>query len=328
MNKRKIWITWEVQRRSFELAKILGAKIYVLLEPDVLQGLLRYTYLSIKTMLVVIKENPNIIFVQNPSMVLASLLSIFRRLFGYKLVVDRHSNFKFHTIQSKEIKWKIFHILSRYTIRKADLTIVTNEYLCDVVHKWGGRGFILQDKLPELILGEKIKLDGKKNIVFISTFSKDEPIAEVIDAAKMLNKDWILYITGKYDNYEKKYLFHNLPPNIRLTNFLSEKDYQSLLVSADLLVVLTKGNYILNCGAYEAVTLLKPVVLSDTETIKDYFKQGVVFSKCDSPSIANAITKGIMDNDSLRKDISILKEELSRDWGKRFGRLLEIIDEI
>jgi len=327
MNKKRIWITWEKHRRSFELAKALNAEIYVWPKFEEFNRIIRYFCLSAKTLSVIAKERPDIIFVQNPSIILTALVAIFRNIFSYKLLTDRHSNFKFETLGNKSMKWKFFHFLSRYTVRNADMTIVTNDYLRDIVDKWGGRGFVLQDKLPELKLGKSIPLDGEKNIVFISTFSDDEPIAEIIDAAKRLNKNWRLYITGKYHGYRKKHLLRNLPANIRLTGFLSEEDYQSLLMSSDVLIILTTKDHLLNCGAYEAVVLLKPAVLSDTETIKNYFDKGMVFSKCDSHSIASAITEAVENNEKLKQDIGVLKEELVKNWGQRFENLIRTIRE-
>jgi len=328
MSKEKIWITWEGQRRSLELANALQAKLFVLSDADNLVRPLRYFVLSIKTLFIILKEKPKIIFAQNPSMVLPTILSFFRIWLSYRLVVDRHSNFKFHTIRSKKVIWKIFHFLSRYTIRNADLTIVSNDYLCNIVNKWEGYGFVLQDKLPKMALGENIKLKGKKNIVFVATFSNDEPIAEIIGAAKLLNKEWIIYLTGKYDNFYNKKILTNLPENVRLTNFLSEKRYESLLLSSDLMVVLTKQEHTLNCGAYEGVAIGKPMILSDTDAIKSYFSKGVIYSKCDSISIATAIKEGILKSDEMRKDIKLLKKELLIKWEIRFNQLLDIMFQV
>ncbi|OQX14865.1 MAG: hypothetical protein BWK80_41445 [Desulfobacteraceae bacterium IS3] len=328
MNKKIIWITWERQRRSLELAKALNARCYVLSEPDALQGIARYLYLIIKTAIVLVREKPGILFVQNPSIVLAAFACAFKKYFDYKLIVDRHSNFKLETLHSNSIKWKSFHFLSRYTIKNADMTIITNDYLSDIVGKLGGKGFILQDKLPEMALGEPFESDGKKHIVFISAFAEDEPLAEVIEAATFSDRNRIFHITGDCSKYGKKHLLRRLPPNIKLTGFLAEKDYQSLLMSADLLIVMTKKDHLINCGIYEAVAIGKPVIVSDTEAIKNYFKRGVIFSKYDSRSIAAAIRKGMTDNETVRENIRRLKEELFRDWEKRFGILLQIINEL
>lgn len=324
---KSIWITWERQRRSIELANVFNTKLYIL-ESSLLFAL-RYSLLSIRTLLILIKDKPKIVFGQNPSIVLAALLCIFKKIFGYKLIIDRHSNFKLSTLDDKKVKWRILHYLSKFSIRKADLTIVTNDFLYNLVNSWGGRSFILQDKLPMLNLGSVIRLNGEKNIVFISTFSGDEPIAEVIEASKKIDHNWVVYITGNYKNYRRKdSLLNNLPSNIRLTGFLPEKDYQSLLMSADLLMVLTTAEHTLTCGAYEGASLLKPLIVSDTEAMRSYFFKGAVYSKPDSNSISTTIKYAVLNIEMLKKDIIRLKEEISIDWNKRFNRLRAIINEL
>jgi len=318
-----IWITWESQRRSIELAKSFGAKLFVL--QDIGFRPIRYLYLSLKTTLVVFEEKPRTIFAQNPSMILATLLCLIKKIFNFKLVVDRHSNFKFHKNQ-KLLKWRIFNFLSKFTVKHADLTIVTNEYLKKFVNSLGGNGYVLQDKIPELPFGERIKLEGEKNIVFISSFSEDEPIEQVINIANLINNKWFVYITGNYKKYKgKKLNLNKLPNNLKLTGFLSEKDYQSLLISSDCIIILTKQEYTLTCGAYESVALNKPFVATDSKAIKDYFKRGVVYSKSESHSIANAVQTVIANVDVLEKDIILLKKDLISDWNKRFYKLYQIL---
>jgi glycosyltransferase involved in cell wall biosynthesis len=324
-NKKKaIWIAWERHRRSIELAKAFNAKLFVLETTH--NRLIKYTYLSVRTLSLIIREKPLIIFVQNPSIILATLLCIFKNFLNYQLITDRHSNFKLNTLNNRKLKWKLFHIFSKYSIRNADLTIITNGYLCDIVTLWGGHGFVLQDKIPNLNFGEKIKLKGKKNIVFVSTFSEDEPIIEVGGAAGLINNNWTIYITGNGDKYTHlDNLLLNLPNNVILTGYISEKEYQSLLLSADLLIVLTTMKHTLTCGAYEGIALLKPMILSDTIVIREYFNKGVVYTKPNSCAIANAISDSFLNESKLAKDIKTLRNELLLDWEIRFNKLKNII---
>lgn len=316
-----IWVSWENQRRSIELAKSFNAHLHILNTPldTVSIPLIKYLLLCAKTLLLLINTKPKIVFAQNPSIILASLICVFKGIFHYNAIIDRHSNFKFH--KTRGLKWRIFHIISKYSVRKADLTLVTNRYLADLVKSWGGRSFVLQDKLPELPFKKKILLEGKKNVVFITGFHEDEPIEEMIYAFEYLDKDWIGYFTGNYKPFFRKKNITNLPHNIRLTGFLPEEKYQSLLHSADLLVVLTKQEYTLTCGAYEGISLNKPLILSDTVTIRDYFKKGVIYTKPGSSSIAKSIRKGIAELDVLKRDCLEFKHTLISDWNDKFDEL-------
>lgn len=330
MKKKSVWITWERQRRSVELAKAFGARYHELLRSsdDIPLAPIRYFFLSLKTILIIFRERPEIIFAQNPSIILASLLCKLKKVGKYKLVIDRHSNFKLDNLEDRQLKWRFFHYLSRYSVGIADLTIVTNEYLCRLVNSWHGQGYILQDKLPELKDEKFIKLDGEKNIVFISTFSADEPIEEVINAARKLDNSWVVYITGNYKGYKRTKDTEKLPNNLILTGFLPEKEYQSLLSSADLLVVLTMQAHTLNCGAYEGIALGKPLVLSDTEEIRSYFCKGVIYSKPFAESIEKAIRGGIENRKVLTDEVTRLRKELTTDWNQRFESLTELINRL
>jgi glycosyltransferase involved in cell wall biosynthesis len=323
LSNERIWITWEKHRRTTEMAKELSVKVYVLgiSSGDFVNRLHRYVILGLKTVWLVLYVRPFIIFAQNPSMVLATILSLVKYFIGYRLIVDRHSNFKFG--KNKGIKWRVFHKLSRFTIRNADLTIVTNDFLCKLVNEWGGQGFVLQDKLPELCEATKVPLEGKRKIACVSSFSDDEPTKEVIEAARRLELPGVMiYITGNKEKYAAKYgEIDDLPPNVRLTGFLPESEYQSLLASADAVMVLTKQDHTLNCGAYEAVALGKPMILSNTQAIRNYFSQGAIFCSPTSNEIVDAIEKCIINIEKLTIEVLGLNTQIRTDWQKRFEGL-------
>jgi hypothetical protein len=322
---KTIWITWETQRRTEELSKALGIKLYKIIYDG--NYIIRYLLLSIKTIVLLIKIRPNKVIVQNPSIVLTTVICFLEKLFRYKIIVDRHTNFKFSSLDHPDIKLRIFHFLSKYTIRKADLTIITNESLRKIVNERGGNGFVLQDKIPELKLKEKIPLRGKNNLVFIASFSGDEPIEEVMKAARLLNPDIFIYITGNYKKVKKEFI-ENAPTNIVFTGFLNEKDYQSLLYCADVLIALTTQEHTLLCGAYEGVSLLKPLIISNKNDLRNYFYKGVVATNNNSNSISKSIITALENYDLLKKDIIELYSELKSDWELRFDNLLIAISNL
>ena len=321
--EKAIWITWENQRRSLELAAALGADLWLLLADK--SYLVRAVWLGMRTIGKLLARRPRLVFVQNPSLVLATLVCFLRPLLGYRLVVDRHSSFKFHTRGSPLLKYRIFHRLSRYTVRHADLTIVTNEFLRDVIERWGGRGFVLQDRLPDLSQVQPRDLAGNSSIVFICSHNADEPLAPVVAAARLIDPRINVYVTGNYHKTRPE-VYADAPANIVFTGFLSEVDYQSLLHSSDALMALTIQPHTLLCGAYEAVALGKPLVLSDFEDLTSYFDRGTVFTDNSPESIAAAITQAITDKDRLGRQMRELQDDLSRRWQVRFAELVEMIN--
>lgn len=309
-----IWITWEDHRRSRELAKAFQAEYIPLISKK--NRPLRYFILSIKTLMVIIKKKPKVVFCQNPSIVLNFLLCLLKYLFDYKLIADRHSNFKLNTINSHNIKWMGFHFLSRFCSKYSDITIVTNDYLKVVVENYGGNALILPDKLPSLTAKAETSSPQKK-IVFISTFSDDEPINEVISAA--IDQPYFISITGNYRHYKNiEELQEKLPNNVLLTGFLPESDYQQLLSNADVIIIITDQEYTLTCGAYEAVSLEKVMVLGNTKTIRNYFYKGAIYTDISVQSIQHALEEALLHHDKLKLEVHELKQELVANWQLTF----------
>jgi hypothetical protein len=320
MQSSDIWVTWEDHRRSRELCAALGAK-YVVLRTSV-RGASRYILLSVKTVLLMVRNRScQRVYCQNPSIVLAALLGCLKFL-GYALIVDRHSNFKLQTTDSKNIKWKVFHWLSRFSIRRANLTIVTNSYLADLVESLGGRAFVLPDKLPDLAASGQRVLLGRHKCVFVCTFSRDEPVREVINAFRILGDSFQLYVTGNSSRWRRASGGGvALPANVHLTGFLPEVEYRSLLAAADMLIVITTNEHTLTCGAYEGVSLSKPMVLGNTETIMRYFARGAVYVGPTAESIADGIARLFANIEFFKSEIGHLRIHLQRDWAERFQKL-------
>ncbi|ERS81477.1 hypothetical protein Q672_09205 [Marinobacter sp. EVN1] len=331
MGGKVVWFAWEDHRRSRELSSEFEAK-YI---PMVYRGvkIFRYPVLSLLTIYKILAERPTLVFCQNPSIILTFLLVMTKRIFGFKLVVDRHSNFKFEYESSKDIKWKIFRFVSKFTVKHSDLTIVTNDYLKSVCEGFGGVAMVLPDKLPDMSSGnlEKSRFltdPNKVHVMAVTTFDSDEPIEEMIEAARCLGENYILYMTGNSDRYfNSGNLRTDIPNNLIFTGFVSEYDYKCLINSVDVVVVLTNKDFILNCGAYEAVSVDAPLVLSDTETLRGYFFKGPVFVKNNPESIMTGVVKAA-ENKVLGAGIyRDLKSELTRSWGDSFSKVRSFISD-
>jgi glycosyltransferase involved in cell wall biosynthesis len=322
-----LWITWEDHRRSRELAGAFNAEYVPILQKG--NRYFRYPILTVKTITLLLARKPKTVFCQNPSIVLNSLLCVLKFIFRFYLISDRHSNFKPQTKKSWNPKWILFHALSKFTIKQSDLVIVTNEFLKNYIIESGGKSEILEDKIPDLHPSKKIPLSGAVNIVFVSTFSYDEPIEEVIEAAQLLPNDYHIHITGNYKKYiNLKHIQEIKPNNVNLTGFLSEVDYLNILSSADIIMVITDQEHTLTCGAYEAVALGKPMVLGNTETIKNYFSKGAAYTPITPGDISSNILICANNKESLKNETVALSDILHKNWTQRFAHIKAIIDKV
>ena len=318
---RKIWISWEDHRRSRVLAEQFSCDYFPLLSST--NRLIRYPVLTVRTVVLLMRLRPDSVFCQNPSVVLAAICSLLKGILRYSLIIDRHSNFKLDTLSDSSFKWRLFHVFSDYSIRKAELTIVTNAYLQEIVSEKGGNACILQDKIPSLkpdSIAPEVFRNSRYHIMCVTMFDSDEPIDELVQAGKQLSNDFSLYLTG---NYTKRFTESEKQKlsayNILLCGFLDEKTYVDALAHCDAIVVLTKQEYILNCGAYEALAVNNSLVLSDTVTLKEYFGEGPIYTNpTDCNAIVESITSAVENRDSLRSLLLKRREELNDEWQEQF----------
>jgi glycosyltransferase involved in cell wall biosynthesis len=319
MKQKRIWISWERQRRTIELAKYFNCDLYLIIfDGNTITRYLRCLFVTFYSLL---RERPTTLFVQNPSLLLSVFAILLKPFFGYLLIVDRHTNFKFDKRKSPHFKWRVFWCLSNFTLKYADYTIVTNKPLQRIINFIGAKGLVLQDKFPQMEAASNYPLQkscASRKALFVCTYAYDEPVDEVIQAFSDLGTDYDLYLSG---NWNKKWSVEerlNLPPNVIPTGFISEDEYKSLMQQVDAIIVFTTNDYTLTCGAYEAVTLRKPALLSNKKVLQEYFGKTCVY--CDESSI-ESIKQGI--HAVLRRDPERIEarekeiEQLDRQWIER-----------
>lgn len=312
----KVWITWERQRRSVELSEYFGCHLFIVNHDD--RGTIsRYYKCLAETLHIIFKVRPKYLFVQNPSLILALECVFLRPFFKYTLIVDRHTNFKFDKRKLKSLKWKMFWLISNITLRYADYTIVTNKQLQRIVNRIGGNGLVLQDKFPDMSSRQVRTLDPdyKHTALFVCTYAYDEPVDEVISAFSMLSDDYLLYISGNWKKKWGELELANLPGNVCLTGFIDEEAYKSLMAAVDAVIVFTTNDYTLTCGAYEALSMDKPALLSSKKVLKEYFKESCLYCNEESEeSIAAVLPVLFSDDYVLSSDRLDQIQRLRKDW--------------
>lgn len=313
-----IWVTWEFQRRNEGISASIGFPLYQIEVQS--SRLLRYLKSAVATFKAIKKERPEIVVSQNPSIFLAIFTVLYSKVGKYYPVIDAHNS----GIYPFEGKVKAFNIIAAWLQRKAFLTIVTNLPLKHVVQNNGGRAFVLPDAIPRVpVKLKQLRLNGKYNLVSICTFSDDEPYKEIIAAAQLLPDDVHIYITGRF---EGKVNIKDLPRNVHLTGFVPEQEYWDLLYSAHVIMDLTYRENCLVCGAYEGVALEKPLILSNTAVLKEYFSKGCVYSNPEKLDIHTAILESIKNIGQLQEAITELREEISSDWCRKIVCLMEMLN--
>ncbi|MBT5305272.1 MAG: glycosyltransferase [Candidatus Scalindua sp.] len=302
---KKIWLAWERHRRTLELNKFFGTELIIF--QSNYPRIIKHPILLIKSWFAIHAKRPQTLIVQNPSIFLTLLACVVKSFYGYFLIVDAHNSGLLPL--SKTLKKFLF--IYRYLQKKADITIVTNETLANIVSNNKGNPYVLPDRIPSSPKVTKKILKGEKNILFICTFAGDEPYEEVIKSASSFDNDVIFYVTGNHKRI-KLDIINNAPSNVIFTGFVSDNEYWNLLSSVDLSIDLTRKENCLVCGAYESIAVGTPMILSDTNALKTFFNKGAVFTENNSAAITTSIKKCLKIEGKLREEIKELKYKLNK----------------
>jgi glycosyltransferase involved in cell wall biosynthesis len=310
------WISWDNHRRTMQLATALGVAVRVM-HRGRLHAFQRIV-VWVRTVLYLSRTSSRVIIVPNPSLLLAATACMLKRIRRYTVIQDLHSYFYQTLVAPRGLHERLYARLSRYCLRRADLTIVTNEFLREAVDRLGARSVVLQDKIPDMVSAGSISLAGRRNIVFVCTYSDDEPIDVVLEAARIISEGIHIYVTGRLPSTADRW---TVPQNVHLTGYLSDHEYGRLLSSADAVLALTTREHTLLCAAYESVALGKPLVISDTHALREYFTKGVIYTENNSRALATALNNIPHRLDTLRSEVVELKHELAEHWAVRFSRV-------
>lgn len=292
--KETIFISWERHQRTRTLCKKLDIPLF---EVVVKAGRAkRYLSSMVQTFNVIKSNKPKVLWVQNPSIILTTFCTIIRPFFRYKLIVDAHNEAITPYIHDNAF----MRLCARLLIRAADNTVVTNSALADKVSKLSGRPLVIPDFLPNRE-PRRTSLDigsPPYTVTFICTYAPDEPYLEVFKAVGELPELVNLYVTGKIPEYIKQM---DLPENIKLLGFLSEDDYWEQLYRSHIIIDLTTMPDCLVCGAYEALAIEKPMILSRNSASVQYFRSAITCNNS-LEQIKDSIllcVKGYSDTQSL-----------------------------
>jgi len=199
--------------------------------------------------------------------------------------VDVHSG----ALLDRRWRWSV--PLLAWIARRSVGAVVTLESLRAPLAAHDVETLVIPDPLPDLE-GPGASVASRSEagtpvVVAICGWAPDEPLQALVDAAA--GRPWQLVLTGR----PREAL--DLPPNVVLAGFLDDPDYLDRLRTADAIVVLTTRDETLLSGAWEAIALGRPLVLSGTPSLRTTFGDGPVYVGDDAASIGAGIDAVLAD---------------------------------
>lgn len=314
------FIAWiDYNRRSEILAEFFDATLHHISfgqRKKKWQIPIRYLVQSFQTFMALLKDRPDVVFVQNPPIVIMLPVLPYCWLFGAKYIIDSHTGA--FTDFKKTLG------LHKWLSKRALTTIVHNSVQEEIIKAWNVSYCVLGFSEAEYPAGKSIPMADGFNIAFSCSFAPDEPIAEVFEAAKM-SPDANIYITGNHELLNPSQAKMK-PKNCHFTGFLSFDEYVGLLRDSDMVMALTTRDETLLSGGFEAVSLEKPLIVSDWPILEQYFSKGSVHVDNSAAGIAQGIRNGIENLPMLNEKIKELRINLNEEWqqsGEKINHLIK-----
>jgi len=202
---------------------------------------------------------------------------------------------------------KLFEPLHRWAAKRASLCLVTDAAWVGVVEAWGGQALVLHEA-PGNWRPAGHALGDPPTVLFVCTFSRDEPAAAAIEAAARV-PDVRLLVTGDRGRAPKV----PLPANVELVGFLDPAAYRSALEEADAVMALTTEPTSAMRAAFEAVWAEKPLIASDWPLTAELFPEAIRVRN-EAAAIALGIRQAIEQHERLQSCAPTARSRCLARW--------------
>lgn len=306
------FITWYPNcRRSDTIASRLDGKSFLIHYLQFKQPLLagpKYFAQALSTLRTLIKEKPDIVLVASPPVFAVAVVWLYCLFTKSRYIIDAHTG------MFDDPRWTWLLPLTRYLSKRAVCTIVTNRFLQEEVHAWGADAIIIGDVPVIFPETDKKDLGYGKHVVVVNTFSQDEPLNDILEAARRI-PSVTFHITGNLKHSRHNELV-SPPDNVRYTGWVTDEEYAALLRAADVVMCLTTSDHTMQRGGYEAMALGKPLVTSDWTVLRETFSAGTVYTNNTVENISSSVQSALdkqADLETQMLELSVKRKQIFMD---------------
>jgi Glycosyl transferase 4-like domain len=273
MNRPPVsFIAWSpIAGRSEEIARALGGEarcFYGRGRFGKLSVLARYARSALGTLSYLRTRRPRAVIVTNPPLIPGLLAWAYARRSGARVALDSHPGG--FGLQGDRVS-RLLQPLHAWLARRVTATLVTDQRLAHRVAEWGGRAEIVHEAPVEWVSDEGGPPPGhpRPRVLFVCVFQRDEPVAEVLEAARRA-PELDIHVTGDLEKCPAK-LRSVAPANVQYTGFLTGADYEQAVRDADVVLALTTEPSSVVRAGYETVYARRPLVVSDWPASRETF---------------------------------------------------------
>lgn len=320
---RNVFMSWHKSQRSRNLAEKLSLNLLAI-QPEGL-ALYRFVKCAIWTIFHLLAKRPKIIVIQY-SFLLLAILSIYKviNIGPIILICDCHTKALKRSVSGRF--GNIFHKIKKWSFTKSTLCIIHNPDQSLDVLNFSKSYTVLRDPIPifsrNFTSDDTRKVLVEESIVFVCSYDKDEPIAEMVSAAKSLSRICKIYMTG---NVPKKYRWILDSNEINFTGYLDESRYQSLLSDATLIISLTTEDSCVQSAGFEAMAAGSAYLTSKKKSLVDMLGAAAAYTENNAPDIIAAAEIAMKNRIMLVAEMEKLKIFLNEEFEKNLQGIKKII---
>jgi glycosyltransferase involved in cell wall biosynthesis len=322
---RVLHLAWAAfQRRQASMAPLVGFECLFLPMPYKGHSSLRragaYLMLALRTWRELMRRRPAELWLQLPQVPLLWVALVYRLLAPapVRLVADCH-NAMFRPPWSRVP-------LGLRLLASCDLVVVHND---EVARQAQGLGLpehllrVLEDvpaRLEAGVLAPPVPalLTGRPRpwVLFPGSYGADEPVAEVLEAARQLRGQGVLVVTGRVSNARRNgHDIASAPPDAVLTDYLPLHEFEALLMHCDVVLALTRYDGIQLSVCNEALGFGRAMVMSDTPLLRRLFgSAAVLVDSSDPAALVRAIDAAAARRIELEDAAAALATRRRDDW--------------
>jgi glycosyltransferase involved in cell wall biosynthesis len=280
------WAKTTTSHRSAFIARQLGMSLLTLPAPAgrLLMLPFRYATNFIHTLRQLRLNQPRVIFVQNPPVVAIFAALNYARRNQALVVADSHTG------ALLDRKWRWSRFVLRNLASEGHLNVLTNAKLGELAALSPLDCVVLPD--PPVVAAHTKRINvpvGQAAIMVVTSGGADEPIDLVLSVAQRM-PNILFYCTGGLSTRSSFRTYtRRLVDNVIALEYLPDRCFYGLMQSVNGVLCLTTRDYTLLSGAQEALWLKKPMIVSDTETLRDYMGDVARIVNHSEKSIVDAI---------------------------------------
>jgi hypothetical protein len=187
--------------------------------------------------------------------------------------------------------------LLRRCVARAAATMVCSAPLAEQVEAWGGRPLVVHEAPPLETVPAAGEVHSEPRILVPGYFSHDEPIAEALQALRLL-PGVVFDLCGSVDRLPEQ-VVQDAPSGARFHGRVGQEAYVAAIAGADVVVALTSQPESVMRVACEAVWHRRPLVISDWPINRDLFPHAIHVAN-DPAAIAAGVNDALVRHAELR----------------------------